>query len=270
MGEKMKKVIGYFAWNQSSFSIMSGLIFTLILLGYIWWPLASDYLSTIDWGGEWWNSLDWLLIGIFLMMSLLIMGGADLRKDFLLLFVGAAGGFIIESWGTQTEIWSYYTKERPPLWIIPAWPIATLTIDRLIRIIESILPEKFQIKKWFYWIIFLGFYGIMLDFVAHTILKPMTIFALALCGGIIFTCKDYKAATITFVAGTLLGYFLERWGTTRECWTYYTLESPPFFAVMAHGMAAVVFWRSKVYITAGWKRVVIFLKPNQTVKLIQS
>jgi len=41
-----------------------------------------------------------------------------------------------------------------------------------------------------------------------------------------------------------LGYFLERWGTTRECWTYYTHATPPLFAVLAHGMAAVAFWRT--------------------------
>jgi hypothetical protein len=41
-----------------------------------------------------------------------------------------------------------------------------------------------------------------------------------------------------------LGYFLELWGTTRECWTYYTFQTPPLFAVLAHGMAAVAFWRT--------------------------
>jgi hypothetical protein len=29
-----------------------------------------------------------------------------------------------------------------------------------------------------------------------------------------------------------------------HCWTYYTLETPPLFAVFAHGMAALAFWRS--------------------------
>jgi hypothetical protein len=49
---------------------------------------------------------------------------------------------------------------------------------------------------------------------------------------------------LTFIAGAGLGYFLEVWGTTRECWTYYTFQTPPLFAVLAHGMAAVAFWRS--------------------------
>jgi hypothetical protein len=49
---------------------------------------------------------------------------------------------------------------------------------------------------------------------------------------------------LVFIAGTALGYFLELWGTTRECWTYYTGQTPPLFAVLAHGMAAVAFWRA--------------------------
>ena len=58
--------------------------------------------------------------------------------------------------------------------------------------------------------------------------------------------NDFLAqqGVLTFAAGTGLGYFLERWGTTRECWIYYTHQTPPLFAVLAHGMAAVAFWRT--------------------------
>ena len=52
------------------------------------------------------------------------------------------GGLVIEAWGTQTLLWTYYTAERPPLWIIPAWPIASLTIDRLARLADRLLPES--------------------------------------------------------------------------------------------------------------------------------
>ena len=60
---------------------------------------------------------------------------------------------------------------------------------------------------------------------------------------LILTATDHRLAVLTFVAGAGLGYWLERWGTTRECWTYYTRQTPPLFAVLAHGMAAVAFWR---------------------------
>jgi hypothetical protein len=67
--------------------------------------------------------------------------------------------------------------------------------------------------------------------------------ALFLCAFLIFTPVNQRAMLFTFIAGSGLGYFLELWGTTRYCWTYYTLQTPPFFAVLAHGMAAVAFWR---------------------------
>jgi hypothetical protein len=55
---------------------------------------------------------------------------------------------------------------------------------------------------------------------------------------------------LTFIAGSGLGYFLELWGTTRQCWTYHTYQTPPLFAVLAHGMAAVAFWRAGLLLRA--------------------
>ena len=63
----------------------------MVLLAYVWWPLAQEYLAYIDWSRPLWAQLDWLLIGIFLFMSLLIMAGADLKKDIWILGVGLAG-----------------------------------------------------------------------------------------------------------------------------------------------------------------------------------
>jgi hypothetical protein len=62
------------------------------------------------------------LLGVFFAMSLLIMVRADVKRDLRTVAVGLMEGLVIESWGTQTGLWSYYTLERPPLWIIPAWP----------------------------------------------------------------------------------------------------------------------------------------------------
>ncbi len=47
-----------------------------------------------------------------------------------------------------------------------------------------------------------------------------------------------------FVAGSILGIFLEYWGTSRRCWTYHTNEVPPLIAVFAHGFASVAFVRA--------------------------
>jgi hypothetical protein len=84
----------------------------------------------------------------------------------------------------------------------------------------------------------------MLIFVFPTFNKSYTVLSLLLCIFLILTPTDHRFAFLTFVAGTGLGYFLELWGTTRQCWTYYTYQTPPLFAVLAHGMAAVAFWRA--------------------------
>lgn len=232
-------------WTRSSYYLMSAFLLTLFLLGYVWWPLAEEYLSYIPWNGPWWRYLDWLLLGNFLVMSLLIMARADLRTDVKIVFVGLCGGLVIEGWGTQTSIWTYYTLERPPLWIIPAWPIASLSIDRLVRLLsERAPPGNTRFVKIVYWAVFGAFYALMLLFVAPTFDKSLTLMALLLVAFLILTPTDHRLALLTFAAGAGLGYFLERWGTTRQCWTYYTLQTPPLFAVLAHGMAAVAFWRS--------------------------
>jgi hypothetical protein len=229
---------------------------------YVWWPLAEEVLSYIDWNGPWWLYMDWLLIGIFLFMSMTIVARANLKTDLLIVFVGICGGLAIESWGTQTNLWHYYTAERPPLWIIPAWPIASLSIDRITRFLNSLTTKatkehegKTLADKILYGLTFISFLILMLVFVSPTFDKSYTWLSLVLCILLIFTPTDYRFAFLTFVAGAGLGYFLELWGTTRECWTYYTFEKPPLFAVLAHGMAAVAFWRAGLLMKMAWNGI---------------
>ena len=247
-----RRLTAVFGWTRHSTYLLSAFLLTIFLIAYIWWPLAEDALAYFRGGQPWWVDLlyfDWLLVGIFLAMSFLIMARADLRVDARIVFVGAVGGLVIESWGTQTNLWTYYTLERPPLWIIPAWPIASLAIDRLERLLAHLLsfgPVESQTRlfRWLYWLIFTGFYALMLFFVAPTFDKSFTLAALLLCALLILSPNDHHMAVLTFAAGAGLGYFLELWGTTRQCWNYYTLQTPPLFAVLAHGMAAVAFWRA--------------------------
>ena len=243
--QRLATVLG---WTRSSYVLMSGFVATIAVIGVVWWPLARDALAYVDWSRPLWLQVDWLLLAIFAAMSLLVMAGADLKADALITLVGLAGGLVIESWGTQTELWTYYTFERPPLWIIPAWPIASLSIDRLVRLlrrwVERSAPTPHpSVFRSLYWVLFPPFYALMLVFVWPTMDKSLTVMALVLCTLLILSPTDHRLAVLTFAAGSGLGYFLERWGTTRLCWTYYTRQTPPLFAVLAHGMAAVAFWR---------------------------
>jgi hypothetical protein len=266
-------------WTRHSSYLLSGFLLTCLLIGYIWWPLVQDVLAYIDNRLPWYYYVDWLLLGIFAFMSLTIISRADLKVDGWIILVGLGGGLVIESWGTQTNLWFYYTAERPPLWIIPAWPIASLSIDRLTRLLDwltrnrsqrSITPPCFPHPPAssvslpvtiLYWLTFAGFYLLMLLFVAPTLDKSFTLLSLLLCAGLIATPPDKRQALLVFTAGSALGYFLELWGTTRQCWTYYTFQTPPFFAVLAHGMAAVAFWRTGLILQTAWYKIKHPLSP---------
>ena len=253
-------------WTRDSSILLGGFFITTLLIVYIWWPLAVDYFAYVDWNGEWWRYIDWLLIGIFAFMSVTIIAHARLKTDLLIIFVGICGGLAIESWGTQTNLWHYYTAERPPLWIIPAWPIASLSIDRIARFLNWAMERRttnFQsLISALYWFTFSSFLILMVNFVAPTLDKSFTWFSLILCILLILTPTDHRFALLTFIAGAGLGYYLELWGTTRQCWTYYTFQTPPLFAVLAHGMAAVAFWRAGLMLKMLAGRIGL-LKPDQ-------
>jgi hypothetical protein len=274
------RLLAFFGWTRSSSVLLGGFFLICGLIVYVWWPLAKEALAFVDWSGPWWLYMDWLLLGIFTFMSLTIIFHANLGRDALIVFVGMFGGLVIESWGTQTNLWHYYTAERPPLWIIPAWPIASLSIDRITRISNwgisrfatkdstTFLKGKGNerrnlVFKIFYWIIFIGFFGLMLFFVAPTFDKSYTIMALLLVAILTLAPIDHRYAVLTFLAGAGLGYFLELWGTTRQCWTYYTFQTPPFFAVLAHGMAAVAFWRAGLVVKMVLERLKTLVVVNR-------
>ena len=144
----------------------------------------------------------------------------------------------------HTHLWRYYTGEAPPLWILPAWPIANLAINRIVRFLRITLPKQPR-KLWIalYWIIFPVFLATMLPFVWPTMHNPLTILATLACILIIISPTNHRTAVLTFIGAISLGYFLELWGTTRQCWTYYTETTTPLFTIFAHGMAATAVWR---------------------------
>lgn len=253
----MSHLRAIFGFTRHSSYLFSAFLLTCLLIIYVWWPLAVEYWQILQVyaraGYPWHALIDWLLLGIFAFMSITIMARANLQTDSLIVFVGVCGGLAIESWGTQTELWRYYTSERPPLWIIPAWPIASLSIDRITRAFSHVTAQWSESAfRALYWLAFGGFYALMAWYVAPTFDKSYTLLALLICALMIVTPTNHRLAVLTFAAGSALGYFLERWGTTRECWTYYTAETPPLFAVLAHGMAAVAFWRTGLLVQKTW------------------
>jgi cell division protein FtsW (lipid II flippase) len=68
-------------WTRTSYFMLSAFLAVIGLIIAVWWPLAKDYLEQVNPAYPLWAQIDWLLIGIFLAMSILIMMGADIRID---------------------------------------------------------------------------------------------------------------------------------------------------------------------------------------------
>lgn len=199
----------------------------------------------------WWDLVDldqpfdYLLAGIWLLMAALMAWRFRPRADVLLAVVALGGGFVIEWWGTSTELWTYFTRERPPLWIIPAWPVAALSTDRLAWVLDRAWPAGYERAcKIAYWIVLPLFIVAMVRFMAPSWPMLASQVVLGLMLGVLVSTKTTRRDLTLFVMGTALGWFLEYWGTTRECWTYYTGETPPLTTALAHGFASVAFGRA--------------------------
>jgi hypothetical protein len=227
-------------YDRRSLIALGVLVTTGAAVGYRW----SDLVDAN--GG-----MDWLLAGTWIVMAALLTWDVNARRDLVLLLVGLCGGGVIEWWGTTSRIWTYFTLERPPLWILPAWPIAALAIDRIARLFDRTLLELYRGRaepspRWFsaaYWLLVPSFVVSMIAFAWHTLPLTSTLVVIALMIGITLRCSDPRRDVLIFIGGSLLGIFLEYWGTSRQCWTYYTGQVPPPVAAFAHGFASIAFCR---------------------------
>ena len=226
-------------WDRGSLIALGLLVSVGAVVGYRW----SDLIDSS--GG-----MDLLLTGTWLWMAAMLTWRVSLRRDLVFLAVGLVGGGVIEWWGTHTRIWTYFTLERPPLWILPAWPIATLAIDRMARMLDRSLDQVAGGRRvpstWFwiaYWVSVPSFVVAMIAFARHTVDIGATQVVIALMVGVTLACRDPRRDIVLCAAGACLGIFLEYWATSRECWTYYTGQIPPPIAAVAHGFAAVAFAR---------------------------
>ena len=70
-------------WTRDSSILLGGFFVTVILIIYVWWPLAEEYFAYVDWNGEWWRYMDWLLLGIFGFMSITIISPREHQNRFI-------------------------------------------------------------------------------------------------------------------------------------------------------------------------------------------
>lgn len=227
----MKIIAWYLSkYNRNSLGTFIFLVIIYSCVGYYWRSIIAEG-----------DLKDPLLWGIWAFMTAVLCWNIDAKRDLARIAVGFVGGLMIEAWGTQTNLWFYYTQERPPLWIIPAWPVSAIAIDRISRAIDHLF-KSFKLEK-LWWFMVIAFSTLMINFVGPSMHHWTSVGAFILVF-VVFAIPDYRRQDMTLMlGGSLLGIFLEYWGTSRYCWTYYTREIPPIFAVFAHGMASIAFQR---------------------------
>ncbi|MCK6504210.1 hypothetical protein L6R53_12550 [Myxococcota bacterium] len=226
-------------YDRRSLVALAGLFAVYTAVGVNWFHLLD--LS---------RGMDWLLAGIWAFMTAVLCWDIRASRDVPLVIVAFFGGLVIEAWGTQTSLWRYFTAERPPIWILPAWPVAALTIDRIYRLLQAVVPP------WRLGAVYaVGvplFVLAMTRFLWPSIDQSWSQVVVALMIGVTLTPGDRREEVLLFTAGSLLGVFLEYWGTSRRCWTYYTGQVPPLEAIFAHGFASLAFLRGTRAL--GWAR----------------
>ena len=191
-----------------------------------------------------WSDVDWVLLGLWTGMAALLCRRVQPARDLVLAGVALAGGFVIEWWGTHTRLWRYFTGETPPAWILPAWPIAALAAVRLALVLERGGAGLRLNWRVIYWVVLVSFsVGIFRFMWPSRGLWPSQA-AAGLIVLVIAAGTAYRRDLCLFAAGSGLGLLLEYWGTTRECWSYYSGATLPLITAAAHGFAQVCYART--------------------------
>jgi len=213
-------------------------VIMLATAGLVYVAVAVTCPFLIDTSAEW----DPLLGAIWVTMTAAMLWDPQLKRDGKLIAVGLIGGLVIEGWGTNTLLWKYWTDERPPLWILPAWPIAAIAVERFARLLRFLMPWIPRLGP-AYWVVVPAFVLFFCTLMRPAITHPWSIGVLALMIVVTFVGARPRRDIVIFIAGATAGIFLEYWGTSRYCWMYWTGQTPPLQAVLAHGFASISFAR---------------------------
>ena len=190
------------------------------------------------------SDINWLLICLWAGMTALLCWNVQPARDLALAAVALAGGLAFEWWGTHTQLWCYFTGETPPVWILPAWPVAALASSRIALLLERVCSKPRVSWQVAYWGAMLLFAVGMVWFIWPSIKMFLSQAACGLIVVVVVLGKKHRRDCCLFLGGTCLGFLLEYWGTTRECWTYYSGETPPLITAAAHGFAQVCYVRA--------------------------
>ena len=166
-----------------------------------------------------------LFASILLLTAKALTLDADPVRDLLIVLPASCFGFLAELWGTHSGLWTYFTGERPPYWIIPAWSIGALVVERLSRRTDGLLgvPLARLNKDALYWAWVLLFYCVFISFLAAKLRAAQCLLPAALTAAVLIPGGERRRRDISILlTGTFCVFWADLWGTTNHCWTYHT------------------------------------------------
>ncbi len=221
-------------YNRKSLGALAVMILVGTAVGCRWGDLLRQNAEDIN----------WLLLATWAAMTALLCWEVQPVRDMALGSVALAGGLGFEWWGTHTGLWAYFTGEKPPAWILPAWPVAALAnqADRL-GAGAGLVAAGSEVAG-----SILAVHGCVCRRHGPLLLacdpQPAHSGGLGVDGGGDRERADAKKRCLPVRGRERFGRRAGYWGTSRNCWTYHTLETPPPIAVAAHGFAQIVYARA--------------------------
>ena len=175
------------------------------------------------------------LFGAILFHTLKVVPrGADPKRDFLNAAVAFAAGWLAEAWGTRLGLWRYYTRETPPLWIVPAWSLGAVVVRRTADGWAPALAA-WGGRRAAHAAVAAAMFGVITAFSWPTLSHPATLAVLAACAAALLWRADSQADLPVLLAGAVCVLFADTWGTTNNCWRYW-LQRPYGTAGLAAGV----------------------------------
>ncbi|MBZ0269084.1 hypothetical protein K8I85_13075 [bacterium] len=170
-----------------------------------------------------------VLAGLLGFVTWIIARRPRPREDAAIVLFATALGWAAEAWGTRSGLWSYYTGETPPLWIVPAWPLGAIVVSRVADAIERIsAPPAWMLRA--HVMLATVTLAVFVVFVRPTWTSPWTAAAFGVLLAA-FALRPRPERDVPFVlAGLVCVFFADFWGTGSACYRYHEAHLGASFA----------------------------------------
>ena len=146
--------------------------------------------------------------------------------DAAVLAAGLAAGWLAECWGTRLGLWSYYTSEQPPLWVVPAWGLGCLAVERTAQTLQERCLGRIRSRalELGYWVLAVSAMLYCAAFSWPWRGQAGTMAAWLVLAGALFWRPRPGSDFWPLATGIVCVSAADLWGTTNGCWRYYVQD----------------------------------------------